>query len=163
MRSSNLRGLLSQTLASSPVIRTVLPARVRSPLLNDVVFVGHSSIHLREFTQTGCLSNVIADLEIGTQILSAKVVSAEEHILSTEDAILENGRDETRYKIRDEPCPDDQPAQIVVLSLTTGDLVFVYAKTSANGQVNFIHARRQILPTKSLQKKYGRLLAVDSE
>ena len=156
-------GVLSQTLASSPCIKTVLSARIRSPASNDVVFVGHSSIHLREFTQEGHLTNVITELELGVQILAAKVVSAEEHVLSTEDAILENGRDEVRYKIRGQPCDDSQPPQIVVLSVASSELVFVYARTLPNGTVQFVYAKRHILGSVHWPRKYGKHLAVDTE
>lgn len=164
MGEDNTAGVLSQTLASSPCIKSILPARIRSPLLNDVVLVGHSSIHLREFMQTGALSNAIADLELGVQILSAKVISAEEYVLSTEDAILENGRDEIRYKIRGQPCDDSQPPQIVALSTALGELVYVYAKTLLGGNVQFVHARRQILGHGyQWPRKYGKQLAVDPQ
>ncbi|KAK5943981.1 hypothetical protein PMZ80_003262 [Knufia obscura] len=164
MDQDSTAGVLSQTLASSPCIKSILPARIRSPLLNDVVLVGHSSIHLREFMQSTALSNIIADLELGVQILSAKVISAEEYVLSTEDAILENGRDEIRYKIRGQPCDDSQPPQIVVLSTALGELVYVYAKTLLNGSVQFVHARRQILGDGyHWPRKYGKQLVVDPQ
>jgi len=164
MEQDNAAGVLSQTLASSPCIKSILPARIRSPLLNDVVLVGHSSIHLREFMQTGALSNIIADLELGVQVLSAKVISAEEYVLPTEDAILENGRDEIRYKVRGQPCDDSQPPQIVVLSTALGELVYVYAKTLLNGNVQFVHARRHVLGGDyHWPRKYGKQLAVDPQ
>ncbi|KAK6377080.1 hypothetical protein LTR64_000459 [Lithohypha guttulata] len=158
-------GILSQTLASSPCIKAILSARIRSPSLNDVVLVGHSSIHLREFTQTGQLTNVITGLELGVQILSAKVISAEAHVLSTEDAILENGRDEVRFEIRGQPCEETQPPQIVVLSIASGELVFVYAKNLPNGSSQFVYARRHVLQAEGIHwpRKCGRHLAIDTK
>lgn len=129
---------------------------------NDVVMVGYSSIHLREFTQSGQLTNVIAELELGVQILAAKVISAEAYLLPLQDAILENGRDEVRFKIRGQPCEDDQPPQIVVLSVASGEFVFAYAKDLPNGEVQFIAARRSILGNLPLPRAYGKHLAIDS-
>lgn len=37
-------GLLTRTLVHSPVIRQIIPARIRSKDLNDVVFVGVSFV-----------------------------------------------------------------------------------------------------------------------
>lgn len=37
-------GLLTRTLVHSPVIRQIIPARIRSKDLNDVVFVGVSLV-----------------------------------------------------------------------------------------------------------------------
>lgn len=154
-------GVLSQTLASGPCIKAILPARIRTQISNDVVMVGYSSIHLREFTQSGQLTNVVAELELGVQILAAKVISAESYFLSFPDAILENGRDEVRFKIRGEPCEDDQPPQIVVLSVASSELVFLYARNLPNGEVQFIQARRSILGGLPLPVPFGKQLAID--
>lgn len=43
-------GLLTRTLVHSPVIRQIIPARIRSKDLNDVVFVGVSLVPLARAT-----------------------------------------------------------------------------------------------------------------
>ncbi|KAJ9661129.1 hypothetical protein H2198_002073, partial [Neophaeococcomyces mojaviensis] len=156
-------GVLSQTLASSPCIKTILPAKVRSALYNDIVLVGHSSIHLREFLPIGQLSNVIASLEFGVQILASKVISAEAHTIPIEDAILANGRDEVRYKLRGHDYDDTQPPQIVVLSIASSELVFIYARNLPTGITRFVYAKRHILGGMQWPTKYGKHLAVDPE
>lgn len=163
MQADNHAGVLSQTLASSPCIKAILAARIRSPLSNDVVFVGHSSIHLREFTQDGRLTNIITGLEFNVQILAAKVVSAEALVLPLQDAILENGKDEVRYKIRGELCDDSQPPQILVLSIASGELLFVYARNLPNGTAQFVYAKRYIIGGRLWPRKYGKHLAIDME
>lgn len=162
MPSQSQEGVLSQTLASSPCIKTILPAKIRSALHNDIVLVGHSSIHLREFLPIGQLSNVIASLEFGAQILAATVISAEEYTISIEDAILANGRDEVRYRIRGEAVDDSQPPQIVVLSIASGELVYVYAKDLPTDTTRFVYARRYIMGGFHWPSKYGKHLAIDS-
>lgn len=158
-------GILSQTLASSPCIKAILSARIRSPSLNDVVLVGHSSVHLREFTPSGQLTNIITGLELGVQILSAKVISAEAHVLPTEDAILEHGRDEVQFEIKGQPCEDDRPPQIVVLSIASGELVFLYAKNLSNGSAQFVYAKRHVLHSSGPHwpRKCGKHLAIDTK
>lgn len=163
MQQDNCAGVLSQTLTSSPCIKQILSARIRTPYHNDVVMVGHSSIHLREFMPTGDLSNVIAQLELGTQILSAKVISAEARVVPVSDPVLDNGRDEIQFSIKGEPCDPSQPPQIVVLSTALSELVFVYAKILPNGTSQFVHARRHLLGGRQWPRKYGKHLAVDSE
>ena len=106
---------------------------------------------------------MIADLEVGVQVLSAKVISAEEYTISIEDAILDNGRDEVRYRIRGQTCDDTQPPQIVVLSIASSELVFVYAKNLPNGTTRFVYAKRHILGGMHWPAKYGKHLAIDSK
>ena len=125
--------------------------------------VGYSSIHLREYTPSGHLAGPIAELELGTQVLAAKVISAEQYMLNTQDAILENGKDEIRFRLRGKPCDDSQPPQIVVLSMATSELLFIYAKDMPNGHVQFVQARRSILGGCLWPRKYGKHLAVDRE
>lgn len=163
MQTDTHAGILSQTLTSSPCIKQVLAARVRTPYHNDVVMVGYSSIHLREFMATGDLSNVIAHLELDTQILSAKVISAEARVTSVADPELESGRDEIRFFVKGQPCEDTQPPQLVVLSTALSDLVFVYARILSNGSTQFVHARRHIMGGRHWPRTYGKQLAVDSE
>lgn len=154
-------GILSQTLAPGPCIKAILSARIRNPAANDVVMVGYSSVHLREFTQSGQLTNVIGELELGVQILAAKVVSAEAYLLPLPDALLENGKDEVHFKIRGQPCNEIDPPQIVVLSVASSEFIFLYAKNLPNGEVQFIHARRSILGNLPLPRAYGKHLAID--
>jgi len=163
VRHHDQDGVLSQTLASSPCIKTILPAKVRSALYNDIVLVGHSSIHLREFLSIGQLSNVIASLELGVQILAAKVISAEAHTIPIEDAILANGRDEVRYKLRGQDYDDTLPPQIIVLSIASSELVFAYAKNLPTGTARFVYAKRHIMGNMHWPSKYGKNLAIDSE
>ena len=125
--------------------------------------VGHSSIHLREFMPTINLSNVIAQLDLGTQILSAKVISAESRVVKVDNPKLINGSEETRFYINGELWDASQPPQIVVLSTASSELVFVYAKILSNGFSQFVHARRHILGGRHWPRKYGKHLAVDSE
>lgn len=161
MQQNNHAGVLSQTLASSPCITQILPARVRDVHHNDVVMVGHSSIQLREFRSNGSLSNVIARLELGTQILSANVVSADAHENEGVHPALHYGVAKIHFSIDGEPYDPTQPPQIVVLATALSELVFAYAKNLSNGTSQFVYARRFVLHIRNWPRKYGRHLAVD--
>lgn len=156
-------GLLSQTLASSPCIKFILPARIRSALHNDVLMVGHSAIYLQEFLPISQLSNSIATWELGVQILAAKVISAQEIVVTVEDEILSEGKDEVHFKIKGEPVDEAEPPQIVVLSIATGELIYLYARQVIDGSTHFIHARRHILRPSIWPDRYGKHLAIDPE
>lgn len=163
MQQNNHAGVLSQTLASSPCITQILPARVRDVHHNDVVMVGHSSIQLREFRSNGSLSNVIARLELGTQILSANVISADAHEDEGVHPVLHYGVAKIHFSINGEPYDPTQPPQIVVLATALSELVFAYAKNLSNGTSQFVYARRFVLHIRNWPRKYGRHLAVDSK
>lgn len=163
MEKHNYTGVLSQTLTSSPCITHILPARVRTAHHNDVVLVGHSSVHLRELMPNGILSNAIAHLELSTQILSANVVSADAREVQVFDPVLLEGKGEIQFSIDGEPCDPTQPPQIVVLATAMSELVFIYARFLANGSTQFVYARRYVLHLKHWPRKYGRHLAVDSQ
>ncbi|KAK4916338.1 hypothetical protein LTR66_017025, partial [Elasticomyces elasticus] len=154
-------GVLTQTLTSSPAVKTILPAKIRSPSLNDVVFVGHTAIHLHQFFPNAHVSSKIASLELGTQILAAKVVSAEAQTVSVEDIILGMEKDEVRYKIGEDYVEDGNPPQILVLSLATGELAFVYAKTSPDHSSHFVYAKRKIAGFGLAQRSYGKHMVID--
>lgn len=157
-------GLLSLTLAPSSVIRWILPAKIRSQRKHDVVFIGSTYIQLREFHNSGQLSDATAKLDVGTQILNAKVISAKVEMVPTIDAILDQEKDEERYIVKGRPCSDDQPPQIVVLTTGTCELIYVYARTTSDGKnVEFVFARRALLGDVSLPESHFRHMAIDPE
>lgn len=157
-------GILSLTLSPSPVIRWILPARIRSRRHNDVVFVGSTYVHLLEFFDTGRLSETIAKLDFGTQILGAKVISAKHEVIPMMSAILDQEWDEERFLIRGMPIDDDQPPQILVLATALNELIYIYAKTSHdNNSARLVFAKRSLLEDSDISEKYLRHMAIDLE
>jgi len=156
-------GILSQTLCPSPTIRWILPAKVRRKSKNDVVFVGETFVQLREFLDTGFLADITAKFDLGAQILAAKVISAPTQIATFIDQVIGQERDELRYMIKGKPIGDTQPPQILVASLVTGDLVFLYAKQYTPSDVRFVYGKRTLLGGIPLPERYGKHIAVDPE
>ncbi|KAK5451524.1 hypothetical protein LTS15_008289 [Exophiala xenobiotica] len=156
-------GILSRTLNSSSSIRWILPARIRSPSKEDVVFVGATFVQLHEFTETGQLVNTTAKLDFGTQITDVNVISADVEVIPTVDAILKQERDQEYYNIRGEPVGDSDPAQILVLVTVDNDLVYVYAREDGSGDVKLIFAKRPLLRGAGLPSSQCRYVAVDSQ
>lgn len=158
-------GILSRTLNSSPAVKWILPARIRSPSKNDVVFVGDTSIQLREFVTTGSthLADATGKLDFQTQILAAKVISAKLEPIPVLEAIQNQSGDEERFTINGQPVKEGQPPQILVLSTASSHLIFVYAQERHDGSVRFVYARRPITGGLDPAERMGRYLAVDPE
>lgn len=160
-------GIVSRTLSSSPTIRWILPARIRSPSKNDVVFVGDTSIQLREFITTGStyLTDATGKLDLQTQILAAKVISAKLEPIPVLEATLNQSGDDERFTVHGQPVNEGQPPQILVLSTASCQLIFVYAIERTDGSSRFVYAKRALLgglPIR-LAERIGRHLAVDPE
>jgi hypothetical protein len=156
-------GILSRTLNSSSSVRWVLPARIRSPSKNDVVFVGNTFIQLHEFQDSGQLVDTTAKLDFGTTITDAKVVSADLKTIPIVDAILEQERDLEQFSIRGQPVRNDQPPQLLVLITKDNELVYIYARENTVGDVQLVFAKRPFLRGVDLPSSECRYLAVDPE
>ena len=156
-------GILSRTLNSSSSVRWILPAKIRSTSKNDVVFVGHTFIQLHEFQDSGQLVDTTAKLDFGTTITDARVISADLKIFSVVDAILEQDRDLEQFSIRGQPVQNGQPPQLLVLTTKDNELIYIYAKENAVGDVQLVFAKRPFLRGVDLPSSECRYLAVDPE
>ena len=163
MSESQHVGILSRTLNPSSAIRWIRPARIRSRLRNDLVFVGSSYIQLREFLPIGQLADPAARLDLDVQILAVQVISAKLETIPTLDAILNQEVDEMRYEINGRPIPDSQPPQILVLSTSASELIYVYAEDVSSQATRFVYARRALLGRISVADRFGAHVAVDHE
>jgi hypothetical protein len=156
-------GILSRTLSPSSTIRWIIPARLRSSAKNDVVFVGETFVQLREFLVSGQLADATSKLDLGTQILAAKVISATTSIVPVVDAILKQERDHEQFSIRGRPIDNTHPAQILVLSTSGNELIYIYAKEDNSGGARLVFARRSLLRGVSLPERQCRYMAVDHQ
>ena len=152
-------------MSPSPTVRWILPARIRTKSQNDVVFVGENFVQLREALPTGRLADVTAKVELGARILAAKVISARLEVVPVVEQILNQAREDERerYVIDGEEIDDETPPQLVVLSLATNKLVFLFAKDIALGKTRFIYANKEFLRSVSLAERFGSHIAVDPE
>jgi hypothetical protein len=156
-------GILSQSLHPSPTIRLILPARIRSKAQNDVIFVGENFVQLREFLPTGQLADVIAKVDLGSQILSAKVISAKgQQEESAVDQIIKQELDDEYYDAND-PDQVSFPPQLLVVSTAACNVVFLFARNRAAGSVEFVFAKRRLLADVQVEEQYAKHVAVDHE
>ncbi|KAA8910553.1 hypothetical protein FN846DRAFT_775050 [Sphaerosporella brunnea] len=146
-------GLLSRTLVHSPVVKKILPARIRRPDLNDVVFIGETFIELHILTEAGKLQKVGCKTDIRAEIRDARSFGSQRE--STLSAASHNGTSNGSHH-------EDLPADILVMTTDSGQLQFVYARDCLEqGQVDFIISKKQIDLKGVHPNHLGRSIAVD--
>lgn len=149
-------GLLSRTLVHGPTIQWVLPARIRHPNRNDVVFVGDNFIQIKELVPSGHLEDIITKADFDSKIVGAKVINTRPEI-GLDDQIGLNGgtvRDAT-------PIVENLAPHILVLILASKEMIFLYARELPRGRFDFVHARRPLPADVSSLEEYGRNITVD--
>lgn len=156
-------GILSKTFSTSSTVRWILPARIRSANKNDIVFVGETFVQLREFLANGQLADATAKLDLGTQILAALVVSAKLQIVEVMDEIIKQERDQEQYTLDGHPIEDSHPPQLLVLSTSSNELIYVYARENFSGDARFVFAKRSLLRGVNLPLRQCRHMSVDSD
>jgi hypothetical protein len=147
-------GLLTHTLVPSPIIQWILPARLRSKYQNDVVFVGERSLQIKEAISGTHLEEVTSKSDFDAYITAAKVIN-----ISTElpwETQMKLGSSNANPNL--ELQKDLLPSQIMVLSLASKELVFLYYSSIA-GQ--FIHYHRPLPSDVSTFERFGRNIAVE--
>ncbi|KAL5339318.1 mono-functional DNA-alkylating methyl methanesulfonate N-term-domain-containing protein [Aspergillus crustosus] len=146
-------GLLTHTLVSSPIFQWILPARLRSNLQNDVVFVGERSLQIREAIAGTHLEEVTSKSDFDAFIMAAKVIN-----VSTElpwEAQMKMGSSNADATTKTQK---DLPPQVMVLSLASKELVFIYYSSTAS---QFIHYHRPLPSDVSTFERFGRNIAVE--
>ncbi|QIX00404.1 hypothetical protein AMS68_005921 [Peltaster fructicola] len=150
-------GLLTRTIIPSPVIRWILPARIRHRRLNDVVFVGEDFIEVKQVRSGGHVEPIISKRDLGSRICSAKVFTIEDAANPIEDDIFQHNID---YK--DLPSPV-LPAQLLVLTLESNALIFLYLARQDDGTVQFRHQFVPLPRWPDALRQPGELLAIDPQ
>ncbi|KAL4911285.1 hypothetical protein BDW74DRAFT_142708 [Aspergillus multicolor] len=146
-------GLLSHTFVSSPIIQWILPARLRSKNHNDVVFVGERGVQIKEAISGTYLEEATAKSDFDAYIMAAKAIN-----VSTElplEVQMKAGSSDADASM---DLQNDLPPQILVLSLSSRELVFLYhSRTSPH----FIHYHRPLPSDVSTFEQFGRNIAVE--
>jgi hypothetical protein len=147
-------GVLTKTIIPAPVTRWILHARLRQRWLNDVVFVGENFVHVRHVGFQGHLEPVVTKNDFDASIRAAKVLSLEP----------EPAKDDYFVKKEDGSSSESAavvPHDILVLTLDTNDVLFLYLATDEGGALIF---RQQACPMPefdSILFQPGQHLAID--
>ncbi|KAL4871608.1 hypothetical protein BDV12DRAFT_164059 [Aspergillus spectabilis] len=146
-------GLLTHTLVSSPIIQWILPARLRSNLQNDVVFVGERSLQIKEAIAGTHLEEVTSKSDFDAFIMAAKMINVSKELPWEAQMKIGSSNADAATKSQ-----KDLPPQIMVLSLASKELVFLYYSSTAG---RFIHYHRPLPSDVSTFERFGRNIAVE--
>lgn len=147
-------GLLSRTVLQSPVVNWIIPARVRNREKNDVVFIGEDFIQLKEILPNAHLEHVSTKADFGSRIRAARVFGEPRkfiHPPMTEKAQLPQDIDWNEVV----------PPQLLVLTLESQELLFLFARPRPDGSVEWKESCIPLSPDASLLEQPGKHLAVD--
>ncbi|KAJ5629142.1 hypothetical protein N7528_002799 [Penicillium herquei] len=137
------QGLLTQTILASPIIKWILPARLRSKNHNDVVFVSAQRVQIKEVMDGQFLKDVIHKSDFNGPIIGAKVLNVEREL-----SLAAHLQAEGSF---------DGPSHILVLCVNMVELQFLYYSPD-NGFVTF---RKHLPQGVSPEWQYGKHIAVD--
>lgn len=149
-------GLLSHTMVPSPTIQWILPARLRSQQHNDVVFVGDRHLQIREAVSGIHLEDVTSKSDFDAQIMAAKTINVSTELPWETQMKLGSGNATPSTNLKPQ---GDLPPQVLVLSLASRELVFLYYSMSGEGQ--FVHYRRPLPNDVNMFEQFGRNIAVE--
>ncbi|KAK4506147.1 hypothetical protein PRZ48_004112 [Zasmidium cellare] len=128
-------GIYTKTIVRSPVVRWILHAQVRDVRLNDSVFVGEDYLEVKEVGRKGHLQHIAIKSDFDAHIIATKV-------FNTND---DDDDDEANFlaQIKQEGSQDDLttgrcPPQLVVLTLDSGNLVFIALRLDEEGAWRFV-------------------------
>ena len=163
-------GLLTRTLVDSPVVKLIIPARIRHASKNDVVFVRQNSIEIKQLRRHGdegessYLQDIAVKNDFDSPIRTARIFGLPrvfEEVAPDIDAILKQ-----EYFAEPEleaGLNAELPPQILALTLESMKLVFLCALHDRDGNVLFQSSYR-ILSTAgetSHSQQLGEHIAVD--
>lgn len=149
----NVAGLLTKTVVHSPVVHWILPARIRSKDYNDVAFVGDDFVHIKQLTEHYHLDVVASDYAFDARIRAAKVFSIRREE-PNEDLFI---KDEFG---RDDAADRDDPSQLLVLSLDSNELLFLYLESDGFGSYRFVHQSCPVPTFDRVLSQPGEYLAI---
>ena len=166
-------GILTRTIARSPIIKWIFPARIRHENKNDVVFVRDTSIELKEFIDGRYLQDVAFKSDFGEKIRSARILGAprkgsdEPLPRSHLHAILKQ-EDELALEPMetDSQEPPKIPPQVLVVALQSSrgeSLAFVYAYHGPSNHVQWACSRHELKTYTREALKLGSHIAVDPQ
>ncbi len=143
-------GILSRTVFRSPIINLIIPARVRRKHKNDVILIGEDFIHVKEILSDGHLCHVTTKADFGGRIRAARVFG--EQRLPTMDAR------ETPMEL---DTSDMIPPQILVLTLESNELMFLFVHQEPSGALGFPFSVLPLPEKTNFLEQQGKHLAVD--
>ena len=159
-------GVLTRKLVQSPVVKFIVPARIRHKDKNDVLFISEDFIEIKELLHDGHLQDVMGRADFGSKIRSARAVgNPTRPAVSPEatgiDAIVKM-EDVKPVEAKENPL-HTLPPQILVLTLESNTLVFLFADCGLTNQYRFVTYSRPLAEHVQHTKRPGKLIAIDPQ
>jgi hypothetical protein len=155
-------GVISRTVFASPLFKSVRPANIRHKDLNDIILIGEDAVQLKEIHDYGRLRHVATKSDFKGRILAARVFGDPREVPVSVASPLPKQRPLHRARksmTGEEGCT--LPPEVMVLTLTSRTLMFLWARHAQNGVVTFSQ-RTVRLPAGSLRfDRFGAFLAID--
>ncbi|KAI2625199.1 hypothetical protein GGS21DRAFT_312261 [Xylaria nigripes] len=140
-------GVLTRTIIESPIIRWVLPVQLRSSRFNDVALVGDQSVQICELGVDKQLLPVAKKLNFNSTIRNCRVMGTHDYLRTTRQDIHANYHRNLDIEMTDlssSPSYVSLPKdielfqQVLMLVLSSGELIFVFMSPTATGDWEFV-------------------------
>ncbi|KAF2028323.1 hypothetical protein EK21DRAFT_69951 [Setomelanomma holmii] len=155
-------GVLSRTLFASPLFKAIRPANIRHKDLNDIVLVSEDSIQLKEIHHYGHLRHVATKSDFKGRIHAARVFGNPREVPVSVGSPLPKEQALNRGR---RPITGDEgvllPPEVMVLTLTSRTLMFLWAQHTSTGAVSFSQRTLRLPAGISQFDRFGAFLAID--
>jgi hypothetical protein len=157
-------GILTKTVVESPLYSTIIPANIRQKDLDDVVFIGEDFVQLKEICDYGHLRHIATKFDFKGKILAAKAfgdprkvqINTSEQSPLLKRSSLQRGRRSTTGEES-----NTLPLEVIVLTLSTRTLMFLWAKSNHTDLTTFVQKTIQLPTAASRFNRPGQFLAID--
>lgn len=175
-------GLLTHTLVRSPVVKWIIPARIRHQDKNDVLFISADSVIIKKARGDSTLKEVAVKTDFDSTIRSARILGDKRQLTKNKSKYLyaidgDHWQDEPEtavttdgdnYFTDEEDIADDEalhrrelPPHILVLALDSNKIVFMCAVSGPSENVQLVCGIKELPAAISPLEQLGEHIAVD--
>ncbi|KAF1850425.1 uncharacterized protein K460DRAFT_273269 [Cucurbitaria berberidis CBS 394.84] len=157
-------GILSRTIFASPMSNVILPANVRHKDLTDIALVGEDSVQLKEIRDYGHLRHVATKTDFKGRILAARIFGDPREVPITKSVGSPLPKKQTIHRERRSMTGDEEchlPPEVIVLTLTSRTLMFLWARNMQAGAVSFSQKTIKLPAGATRFDRFGAFLAID--
>lgn len=157
-------GILSRTIFASPMCKWILPANVRHRDLTDIALIGEDSVQLKEIRDYGHVRHVATKTDFRGRILAAGVFGDLREVPITKNVGSPLPKNQGMHRGRRSMTGDEEhhlPPEVIVLTLTSRTLLFLWARNTQTDTVSFSHKSIKLPAGSSRFDRFGTFLAID--
>ncbi|GAP82946.1 putative thermotolerance protein [Rosellinia necatrix] len=141
-------GVLTKTVIESPIIRWVHPVQLRSSRQNDVAFVGDQYVQISEVGSDSQLRPIARKADFGSKIINCRVIGNHSYLKRKREETFANYHESGDVDMTNSDSSTTTPArttelfqQVLILVLSTGELVFLFMSLTPTGSWEFVSTR----------------------